>query len=111
MKDAAIVPDGQVVLTPAEAHLQVVIFCDDLEKICLEDLAFPLRDIIVPSVLDLVSGAEEALPPGNGIGANYRMGGCKVDSSILGCPSVLFDQIFTEFLGYLDEVGLIVGGS
>lgn len=70
MEDGAIIPDGEVVLAPAEAHLQIVVLGDELGEIVLEDLALSLRDPVDLSVADLLAGCEEGFPSCYGVGSD-----------------------------------------
>lgn len=72
MEDGPIIPDGEVILSPAEADLQVMVVGDELEEVCLQDVGFSGCDVVNVSGLDLVTSAEEGLPTCDGVRSDDR---------------------------------------
>ena len=68
MKHTAIIPNREIVLSPPEPHLKIVIVYDRLQEIVLEDLALAGRDAVDPAVAHLAAGAEERFPARHWVG-------------------------------------------
>lgn len=111
MEDGTVVPDGQVVLVPAETDLQVVIVGDELEEVSLENVAFARRNVVDPTVLDLVTCPKQTLPASHRVGADHGVRRGEVDAGVLWRPAFLLDQFFAKLLGHLDKVGLMMRRS
>lgn len=108
VENRTVVPDGQIIGSPLEADLQIVVLGDQLQEIGLEDLTLALGDVVDPAALDLVAGAEERFPARDGVCAHDWVRGLEVDAGVFWCAALFFDEFFAEFLGHLDEVGLVV---
>lgn len=66
----SLVPDGDVVLVPPEADLQIMVVGDDLQKVVLEDLRLPRGHAVDVSVVDLTCGTKQGLPAGDWVCAH-----------------------------------------
>lgn len=79
----AIVPDGQIILAPAEADLQVMALGDELIEVTLDEVAFRLGGAVDPAMLNLVTSAEEGFPASDGVGTNDRVRSLEVSTVVL----------------------------
>ena len=108
MEHTSIVPNGEVILSPSEAYLKIMIFRNELQEVCLDDIAFTFCDSIDPSSINLVSSAKKRLPAGDGVRSNYGMRGLKVNPFVFWCSAVILDELLVEFLCHPVEIGLVV---
>jgi hypothetical protein len=56
--------------------------------------------------VNLVPSPEQALPAGDGVGANHRVRGSEVKACVLRRAAVLIYELEVVLGGYLVEVGL-----
>jgi hypothetical protein len=59
VEDGAVIPDSEIIESPFEADLKIMILRDELQEICLEDIALAFRNSVDPAMLDLMSRPEE----------------------------------------------------
>jgi len=109
VEDRAVIPDGNVVLVPLEAHLEIVVAGNQLEEVGLQDVTLAVGDIVDVASSDLSTGGEQALPAGYGICADDRMHGLEVEARVLGRAAIFVDQLESVLLLDIDESGLIMG--
>lgn len=70
VENRAIIPNGKVILSPAETNLEIVILRNKLGEIVLENLALSLGDAVDLARLDLLACCEEGLPACHGVGTD-----------------------------------------
>lgn len=87
----AIIPNRNIILVPLEAHLEIMVVCNQLQEIGLQDVALALRNVIDVSCSNLPAGRKKTLPPGHGIRADYRVHSRKIKSGVLGGAAVFVD--------------------
>ena len=104
MKRRPIIPNGHVISLPLESDLQVMVLCDQRQKVGFDDLALAVRHVIDPAFLDQTTDAEEGLPARDRVRAHDRVGDFEVESGVLWGASVTVEQLVVEFL--LDTVEL-----
>lgn len=59
--------------------------------------------------MNLVTGAEQALPAGNGVSADNRVRGSEVKACVLWSATVFVDELEVVLCGHLVKVGLFSG--
>jgi hypothetical protein len=111
VENASIVPNGEIILAPLEPYLQIMVLCNQLQEILLQDFALSLRHAINPTVLDLMCSTEERLPAGDGISTDNWMRGLEIEARILGSTTIIRNELCAVLAGDLVEVRLVVGSS
>lgn len=111
MEDRAIVPDCQVILVPLEADLEVMVLCNQLKEVRLDDFALPFCHSVYPALLNLMPSSKQALPAGHWIRPHNRMRSFEVQARVLWRPTFIFDELSTEGLRDPDKIRLMMGCS
>jgi hypothetical protein len=59
VEDGPVIPDSEIIESPFEADLKIMILCDELQEIRLNDIALAFRNSVNPAMLDLMSRPKE----------------------------------------------------
>lgn len=106
--DSSLKKEGQrtevILVLPLQAGLQVVVLVDQVEEPLQEMVALLLcHSVDVPH---MPSDGEDALPPGDRVGADDRVDRLEVESDVLWCATGLAVELEPTFLGDFLEVWL-----
>lgn len=113
MKRRTIIPDGQVVIRPAEANLEIMALSNNAMEMISNQLILRSRESIdaANAVRNLLACSKERFPPRHGIGANDGMRGFELEAAILGGAASTGVQLRAAFGGDLLEKGSVVCGG
>lgn len=111
MEYRAIIPNRNIILVPLEAHLEIMVVRNKLQKIGLEDFALSLSNVIDVPCSNLPTGGKKTLPAGYRIRADNRVHSLEIKSGILWRAAVFVDQLKAVLFADVYEIGLVVGCS
>lgn len=110
MVHRAVIPDGEVIdVLPLVTDLQVVVLDNELHEPVEEVARLGLAETV--DLLDVMASAEDALPAGDGVGANHGVDGFEELADILRRTTLGAVDLETIALSGVVEAGLSVGRS
>jgi hypothetical protein len=109
-KETYVIPNGEIILVPLEANLQVVIPGDDVDKLFENVIAFSLGNII--DVGNVRTNSKDGFPASNWVGADNRVNSLKFISNVLWCTTLIGVDFESVGFGGVVEARLgICGGQ
>ena len=103
-----VIPDGEIILVlPSVSDLQVVVIDEQSHEPVEQRLTLQLSHVV--DLPDVVSDGENALPAGDGVGADHGVDGLEKLADVLGCAALTAVEVEAVLVGGLVEARLHIG--
>lgn len=87
----AVIPDRNIIFVPLKAHLEIMVVCNKLQKIGLENFALSLSNVVDVPCSKLSTGGKKTLPAGYRIRADHRVHSLEIKSGVFWGAAIFVD--------------------